>query len=100
MLKFVILLLVVYVLTVEKQGPRSTLSHKRAVRLKHLTEQLHVLYERSRREQKSFLGPALSLSNRIKEEYPEYDWSSHTLLLKRIAEPYKSEPPIAYREGV
>lgn len=102
MITFVILLLVVFFLSVEKRAPTSNLSHARAVRLKYLQEQLDILYQRSRREQKSFLGPALSVSNHIKEEFPEYDWSSHTLLLKRIAEPFKSspEPPLADGQGV
>jgi hypothetical protein len=102
MIKFVLLLFVVYLLTVENNR-RSTLPHKRAVRLKRLQEELHALLERSRVERKSYLGPAIAVSNRIKEEYPEYDWSSHTMILKRIAEPdrfYSSEPPVANRERV
>lgn len=94
MITFVILLLVVFFLSVEKKN-RTPMSHARAVRLKYLQEQLEILYQRSRREDKSFLGPALSVSNHIKEEFPEYDWSSHTLLLKRI-----TEPPLAYGQGV
>ena len=102
MLTFVFLLLVVFLLTVERREPRSTLSHKKAVRLKYLQQQLDALLQKSRVEQKSYLGPAIAVSNRIKEEFPEYDWSSHTMILKRIAEPYRfsSEPPVADREGV
>jgi hypothetical protein len=101
MLKFVILLLIVYVLSVEKREAKSTLSHKRAVRLKRMQEQLDVLLQKSRVERKSYLGPAIAVSNRIKEEFPEYDWSSHTMLLKRIAEPDRFlEPPVTDRERV
>jgi len=103
MLKFVILLLIVYLLTADKrEGHKSTLSHKRAVRLKRLQEELHALLERSRVERKSYLGPGIAVSNRIKEEFPEYDWSSHTMILKRIAEPdrFFSEPPVANSERV
>lgn len=84
----VLLLLLVCLLSVDRREPRS--SHTRAVRLKYLQEQLRALYERSHREQRSYLGQAILVSNRIKEEFPEYDWSSHTILLKHIAEPFKS----------
>lgn len=86
MITFVLLLLVVFLLTAERRGP----SNERAVRLKYLQEQLHLLHERSVREQRSYLGPAILVSNHIKEEFPEYDWSSHTLVLKRIAEPLRA----------
>lgn len=102
MITFVILVLVVYLLSVERTSS-SELSNARAVRLKYLQEQLQLLYVRAKREQRSFLGQAISVSNHIKEEFPEYDWSSHTILLKRIAEPWKileSEPPLIHLERV
>lgn len=87
----------IYLLSVDGREPRS--SHTRAVRLKYLQEQLRALYERSHREQRSYLGQAILVSNRIKEEFPEYDWSSHTILLKHIAEPFKSRMEPLFGDG-
>jgi len=41
----------------------------------------------------SHLVPATTLSNKIKETFPKYNFSYHTIHLKQIAEPKKSINP-------